>query len=115
MAATPTGNGYWMVATDGGVFPFGDAPFWGSTGGTHVDSPIIGIAPTTGTSGYWLSTEDGTVYQFQGSSTTVAAHDLGGNLATGIVSTPSGAGYWLVDLGANVYPTGDAVTYPLNS
>ncbi len=32
MAATPDGRGYWMVASDGGVFGFGDAPFFGSTG-----------------------------------------------------------------------------------
>ena len=30
MAASDDGNGYWMVAQDGGVFAFGDAPFWGS-------------------------------------------------------------------------------------
>ena len=31
-AADPRG-GYWLVASDGGVFSFGNAPFWGSTGG----------------------------------------------------------------------------------
>ena len=25
MAATPNGRGYWLVASDGGVFSFGDA------------------------------------------------------------------------------------------
>lgn len=29
MAATPTGEGYWLVAADGGVFAFGDAQFLG--------------------------------------------------------------------------------------
>ena len=32
MAATPDGQGYWLVASDGGVFSFGDAAFHGSTG-----------------------------------------------------------------------------------
>ncbi|EQD80481.1 hypothetical protein B1A_00847 [mine drainage metagenome] len=32
MAATPDGKGYWMVAADGGIFSFGDAAFYGSTG-----------------------------------------------------------------------------------
>src|SRR5689334_12193963 len=32
MAATPDGRGYWLVASDGGIFTFGDAPFYGSTG-----------------------------------------------------------------------------------
>jgi hypothetical protein len=30
MAASADGKGYWMVAGDGGVFAFGDAPFLGS-------------------------------------------------------------------------------------
>ena len=32
-AATPNGGGYWMVASDGGVFSYGNAKFSGSTGG----------------------------------------------------------------------------------
>jgi glucose/arabinose dehydrogenase len=31
MATTPTGDGYWLVADDGGIFAFGDATFLGST------------------------------------------------------------------------------------
>jgi hypothetical protein len=30
MAATPDGGGYWLVASDGGIFTFGDAKFFGS-------------------------------------------------------------------------------------
>jgi hypothetical protein len=30
MAATPDGKGYWEVASDGGVFTFGDAAFFGA-------------------------------------------------------------------------------------
>ena len=37
MAATADGSGYWMVASDGGIFAFGDASFHGSTGGTALD------------------------------------------------------------------------------
>ena len=33
MAVTPDGGGYWMVASDGGMFAFGDAHFYGSMGG----------------------------------------------------------------------------------
>ena len=32
-AATPDGGGYWEVASDGGIFSFGDAAFHGSMGG----------------------------------------------------------------------------------
>ena len=38
MASTPDGRGYWMVAADGGIFSFGDAPFFGSMGG-HAAEP----------------------------------------------------------------------------
>ncbi len=33
----PTAAGYWLVASDGGVFAFGDAGFYGSTGDIHLD------------------------------------------------------------------------------
>ena len=33
MAATPDGGGYWLVASDGGIFNYGDAAFFGSRGG----------------------------------------------------------------------------------
>jgi hypothetical protein len=33
-----------MVAADGGVFSFGDAPFAGSAGGLHLARPVVGIA-----------------------------------------------------------------------
>ena len=54
MAATPDGKGYWMVASDGGVFSFGDARFYGSEGGVAVDAPVVGMAGTPGGNGYWL-------------------------------------------------------------
>ena len=43
MASTPDGGGYWLVAKDGGVFAFGDAQFYGSTGGTPLNAPIVGM------------------------------------------------------------------------
>ena len=39
-----TGDGYWLVARDGGIFAFGKARFYGSTGGMHLNQPIVGIA-----------------------------------------------------------------------
>ena len=38
MAATPDGGGYWLVASDGGIFAFGDAGFHGSAG-AHPAQP----------------------------------------------------------------------------
>ncbi len=44
MAPTTDGGGYWLVASDGGIFAYGDAPFEGSTGGMSLNRPIVGMA-----------------------------------------------------------------------
>jgi hypothetical protein len=44
MASTPDGAGYWLVAKDGGIFSFGDAPFAGSMGGMPLNQPVVGMA-----------------------------------------------------------------------
>jgi hypothetical protein len=44
MASTPTGKGYRLVASDGGMFAFGDATFLGSTGKLTLAKPIVGMA-----------------------------------------------------------------------
>ena len=41
--ATPT-TGYWEVASDGGIFSFGNANFCGSMGGTHLNQSVVGMA-----------------------------------------------------------------------
>ena len=46
MTSTTDGNGYWLVASDGGIFSYGDATFYGSTGGMHLNKPIVGMAST---------------------------------------------------------------------
>ncbi len=42
IAATPNGQGYWLFATDGGVFGYGAAQFLGSMGGVHLNGPEDG-------------------------------------------------------------------------
>ncbi|MEO7441980.1 MAG: hypothetical protein ABIW46_00435, partial [Acidimicrobiales bacterium] len=43
-AATSTGGGYRLVASDGGVFAFGDASFAGSTGAIRLNQPMVATA-----------------------------------------------------------------------
>ena len=66
IAATPDGGGYWLVAADGGIFTFADAPFYGSplppTTSAPPNSPVVGIAATLG--GYAVATADGGVCTF---------------------------------------------------
>jgi hypothetical protein len=38
------GNGYLMVAEDGGIFSFSDKPFGGSLGGNPPANPIVSVA-----------------------------------------------------------------------
>ena len=44
MATSPSGKGYWFVASDGGIFNYGDAAFQGSAGCLHLNAPVVGMA-----------------------------------------------------------------------
>ena len=59
MAPTADGRGYRLVASDGGVFTYGDAGFYGSMGGRTLDAPVVGMAATPDGRGYWLVASDG--------------------------------------------------------
>jgi ribosomal protein L24E len=60
----PPGQGYWFVAADGGIFTFGDARFYGSTGSLHLNQPIVGMAANPKGRGYWLVARDGGIFSF---------------------------------------------------
>jgi hypothetical protein len=44
-ASVPTA-GYWEVASDGGLFAFGNAAFYGSMSGKSLNEPVVGMAST---------------------------------------------------------------------
>ncbi|MEA2566097.1 MAG: hypothetical protein QOD49_1274, partial [Actinomycetota bacterium] len=54
----------WLIASDGGVFTFGDAAFFGSTGGMALNKPIVAAAASPSGNGYWLIASDGGVFTF---------------------------------------------------
>jgi hypothetical protein len=56
--------GYWQVASDGGVFSYGDAKFHGSAGGLTLNKPVVGMAATPDGGGYWLVASDGGVFSY---------------------------------------------------
>ena len=65
IAADPaTGLGYWTVTAAGGVYTFGDAPFFGSAAGTRLAAPVVAVAATRSGGGYWLLGRDGGVFTF---------------------------------------------------
>ncbi|MGC8512913.1 MAG: beta strand repeat-containing protein [Acidimicrobiales bacterium] len=61
--STPSA-GYWLAAADGGIFTFGDANYYGSMGGQHLNAPIVSITPTPDGKGYWLAAADGGIFTF---------------------------------------------------
>jgi hypothetical protein len=63
MATDPATGGYWLVASDGGVFSFG-APFYGSTGNIKLNKPIVGMTATDDGHGYWFVASDGGVFSY---------------------------------------------------
>ncbi len=75
---TQSGNGYWMVASDGGIFSFGDAAFHGSTGAITLNRPIVGMAATHTGNGYWFAAADGGVFSFGDAKFLGAPTTLGG-------------------------------------
>jgi len=104
----PTGTGYWLVGSDGGVFADGNG-FFGSGVTLHLDRPVVGISGTSDGRGYWLVAADGGVFAygdapFEGSA--VGLHP--DRPVVGIAATPDGKGYWLVDAEGGVYAYGDA-------
>ncbi len=56
--AAGNGQGLWLVASDGGVFAFGDATFYGSAAGTSGD-PVQRLVSSPRGSGYWIVRQNG--------------------------------------------------------
>ncbi len=105
-------NGYDLVASDGGIFTYGDANFYGSTGAINLNKPIVGMASTPDGKGYWLVASDGGIFtygdaNFYGST---GAINLDKPIV-GMASTPDGKGYWLVASDGGIFTYGDANFY----
>jgi streptogramin lyase len=113
----PATSGYWLAAADGGIFSFGNHPFFGSMGGKPLNKPVVGMAPTpvfgsTGGRGYWEVATDGGIFsfgdaQFHGS--------MGGKTlnkpVVGMAATPDGVGYWEVAADGGIFNFGNAHFY----
>jgi len=105
----PPTPGYWEVASDGGVFAFGSAAFFGSTGALRLARPVVGMASTPDYGGYWLVASDGGVFAFGDAGfygSTGALHLRAP--VVGMAATPDGNGYWLVASDGGVFAFGDA-------
>ncbi len=113
-------HGYWLVGSDGGIFSFGDAYFYGSTGALTLQRPVVGITPTSDLEGYWLVASDGGVFTFgdagfYGSIPGLGFSPAGSGAAkklnapiVGMVPSSDGGGYFMVGSDGGVFAFGDA-------
>ena len=106
---TPASHYLLEAASDGGVFTFGSARFFGSMGGRRLSRPVVGIATPPAHEGYWLVASDGGVFSFGD------AHFYGstGNLrlarpVVGMAASADGRGYWLVASDGGIFTFGTA-------
>ena len=104
--------GYWLVASDGGIFAYGAAGFFGSTGALTLNKPIVGMAATPDAHGYWLVASDGGIFAFGDAGFYGSAGALTLNKSiVGMASTTDGRGYWLVASDGGIFAYGDAGFY----
>jgi hypothetical protein len=109
MASTPSGEGCWLAAADGGVFCEGDAAFAGSAGAIRLVRPIVGMASTPSGRGYWLVASDGGVFAYGDARFAGSTGGMRINRpVVGIATTPRGDGYWLVASDGGVFAFGGA-------
>lgn len=109
MSPTTDGQGYWLVAADGGMFTFGDATFHGSTGSIRLNKPIVAMAVTPDGGGYWLAASDGGLFTFGDAGFHGSAGSLHLNQPIeGMTPTPDGQGYWMVASDGGIFTFGDA-------
>ena len=64
MQRTPSGHGYWMLSSDGSIYAFGDAPYFGGVGGCTNYGGARRLLPTPTGNGYWIATANGSVIPF---------------------------------------------------
>jgi ribosomal protein L24E len=103
------GTGYRFVASDGGIFSFGDAKFHGSTGAVKLNKPIVGMDRTASGNGYRFVASDGGIFSF-GDATflgSMGAKPLNKPIV-GMARTRTCDGYWLVASDGGVFSFGAA-------
>ena len=107
--AAPPNSSYWLVASDGGIFTFGNANFLGSTGNIRLNRPIVGMAATPSNGGYWLVASDGGIFNYgnAGFFGSQGGKPLNAPIV-GMAATPDGGGYWMVASDGGIFSFGDA-------
>jgi hypothetical protein len=109
IATSPTGEGFFVTASNGGVTGCGDVVPFGGLTTQRLNAPVVGIAATPDGKGYWLVAGDGGVFSF-GDAQFYGSMD-GARLnapVVAIAATPAGNGYWLAGADGGVFSFGSA-------
>ncbi len=87
MSLTPDGRGYWIYGSDGGVYDFGDAGYYGSLGGETLPRSLTSFTATPDGRGYWMVDSAGAIYTFGDAA---LFGSMEGQSTTGTVSASMG-------------------------
>ncbi len=116
MARTSDGKGYWLLSSQGAIYSYGDAQYYGgaNTGDLNSSETAVGLAATPDGKGYWILANDGAVFSFGDAGYHGGANtgDLtNGQVAKSITADGSGSGYWILSNQGAVFSFGDAPFY----
>jgi uncharacterized protein YkwD len=111
MATTATGNGYWLVAGDGGIFTFGNARFRGAAPTPFFAPRIVGIATTPSGNGYWIANADGGTLAFGDARPFGTQMAPAGSDVVAIAASPR-SGYWVATRDGTVGTATSTLTSP---
>ena len=112
MVRSVTGAGYFLVASDGGVFAFGDATFAGSCPGIGgCAGSVVAVIPDATGKGYWVVTSTGNVYAFGDAGYYGAPGPQTTPITSAVATEPDGLGYYVLDESGQVFAYGDAKSY----
>jgi hypothetical protein len=102
-SAGPGLPGYWLVASDGGIYNLNTANF-GSVRGIQLNQPVVGGTATPDGLGYWMVASDGGIFafgdaRFYGSTGSIRLN----RPIVGMTADPKTGGYWMVASDGGVF------------
>ena len=104
----PNHNGYWLAASDGGIFSFGTG-FYGSAAGQVL--PFNGFAAAPGGYGYQLATSTGTVLGYGPHAACSGSIPAINRPIVGMAAVPGGGGCWLVASDGGIFSYGATASF----
>ena len=109
IAPSPDSTGYWIVASDGGIFTFGDAASTGPWAPRSTSPWWVWPPPRRAGTGWWRRTAGSSpsTTPFLGSTGAVELTKP----VVAMVATPDGRGYWLFASDGGMFAFGDAEFY----